>query len=489
MWLTIIALLLAPMAVLVCLRVFPGLDLRWFSAQGHLLAVSGIAVCALAAAAAALMTARRSGQPNVAWLGVGCVSVGLTMLGHGLTTPGVFDRPMNMWVSRLPYLGMCGFAVCLFGAGRSPKWWLNRFIRRHPTVSIAVPTGAITALVVAVSINPLALGGGRPYAWEESAFDIVSALVIILLLVVIRNHWMRWHLGYDVVQFAIVLAAASAIAALFAFEHGKFGQISWWDYHGYLMAGFGGAVYAVFRERSEERTLTDILGAAFVDDPFDLIVSGYPEALRSLVRAVEVKDAYTHGHSQRTARLSVELGLSMGLSPDRLRVIARGAYLHDVGKIGIPDAILNKPGKLTNDEWSIIHTHPQLGHELAATAPSLKEALPVILHHHERVDGNGYPNGLVGDGIPLEARVVAVADVWDALTSDRAYRRGWAPDMALAHILDGSGTHFDPIVVRAFTRLVGRWGVRSGQPGGAATIAWQAAETCHQVDAEEPALV
>ena len=98
-----------------------------------------------------------------------------------------------------------------------------------------------------------------------------------------------------------------------AFEHGKFGHVSWWDYHGYLMAGFGGAVYAVFRRRGDERTLTEVLNGAFVDDPFEHIVSGYPEALRSLVRAVEVKDTYTHGHSQRTARMAVELGLSMGL--------------------------------------------------------------------------------------------------------------------------------------------------------------------------------
>ena len=250
----------------------------------------------------------------------------------------------------------------------------------------------------------------------------------------VRTHWRRWHLGHDVFQFAIVLAATAAIAALVAFEHGKFRHVSWWDYHGYLLAGFGGAVYAVFRRRGDERTLTDVLNSAFVDDPFEHIVSGYPEALRSLVRAVEVKDTYTHGHSERTARLAVELGLSMGLAPDRLRVIARGAYLHDVGKIGIPDEILNKPDALTPEEWKVIQTHPQLGYELASAAPSLHEALPVILHHHERIDGGGYPAGLAGTDIPLEARVVAVADVWDALTSDRAYRNGWAPD-------DGAGPH------------------------------------------------
>jgi HD-GYP domain-containing protein (c-di-GMP phosphodiesterase class II) len=195
-----------------------------------------------------------------------------------------------------------------------------------------------------------------------------------------------------------------------------------------------------------------------------------------------VKDAYTHGHSQRTARLAVELGLSMGLSTDRLRVVARGAYLHDVGKIGIPDHILNKPGKLTPEEWVVIQSHPRLGFELASAAPSLAEALPVILCHHERVDGGGYPAGLCGAEIPLEARVVAVADVWDALTSDRAYRPGWAPATALAHIRDGAGTHFDPTVVDALARLVGGWGVRDDEHGGSSTVAWEAAETCHELD-------
>lgn len=210
---------------------------------------------------------------------------------------------------------------------------------------------------------------------------------------------------------AVVLAAASAVAALVAFEHGRFAQLFWWDYHGYLIAGFGGAIFVVFRYRRDEKTLTDILGDAFMDDPFEHIVSGYLEALRSLVRAVEVIDAYTHGHSQRTARVAVEPGLSIGLSTDRLRVIARGAYLHDVDKISIPDHILNKPGKLTAAEWVVIQSHPRLGFELASAAPSLTEALPVILCHHERVDGGGYPSGLSGGEIPLDARVVVAADV------------------------------------------------------------------------------
>ena len=485
-WRVVAALILGPVLVLLAFRGFPRFDARWFDAHSHLVIVAGIAAAALAAACAALFVAARSGNGNVIWLALACVAVGVNMLGHGLTTPGVFHGP-NEWVGRLPHLAMALFAVALLLAGRPPTSRLNKIVARAPMAAVAIPSVVMVAFAATIVADPLALAGGRELPWEDDVFDAVSAATIATLLLVIRTHWRRWHLGHDVVQFSVVLSASAAIAAVVAFEHGRFGQISWWDYHAYLLAGFGGAVFAVFQRRHDERALTEVLQTAFVDNPFDHIESGYPEALRSLVRAVEIKDAYTHGHSQRTARLAVELGLSMGLTPDRLRVIARGAYLHDVGKIGIPDEVLNKPGKLTPDERTVIETHPQLGYELAASAPSLKEALPVILHHHERVDGTGYPAGLAGTAIPLEARVVAVADVWDALTSDRAYRPGWAPAKALAHIRAGVGTHFDGAAVDALTRVVVGWGVRDTVREGAAEVAWEAAETCHELDAPTPA--
>ena len=263
-----------------------------------------------------------------------------------------------------------------------------------------------------------------------------------------------------------------------------FGQVSWWDYHVYLLVGFGAAVYALARRTRADRAVTDVLGSAFSDDPFEHIVHGYPEALRALVKAVEIKDSYTHGHSERTAHIATELGLRMGLPPDTLRVIARGAYLHDLGKIGIPDHILNKPGRLTEDEREVIETHPQLGYEMAAGSAPLAETLGVILHHHERFDGNGYPHGLTGKDVPIEARVVTVADVWDALTSDRAYRKGWSASEALAHIEAGRGTHFDPLVVDAMVSLAADWGIRRGSEPGHPEAAWAAAQTCHQVEPE-----
>ena len=478
----LVALLVTPLAGLVLLRLVPGLDLAFFDAQLHLVAVSGIAACALATAAVAVLAAVRSRHPGAVWLGIGCSAVGLFMLGHGLLTPGQFGRAPNQWVVRFPHVALFLFAASLLVAGRHASWGPNPWVERRPVTTAVLALTPMAALVVAAGLNERVFSGVAGLAWEENVFDVVSMVTIVMLIGSISTHWRRWQLGRDIVQFAIVLAAAMSVAAVTAFQHGRFGQLSWWDYHGFLLAGFGAAVYAVFQRGAGQGAITDVLRQAFDDDPFDHIERGYPEALRSLVRAVEIKDAYTHGHSERTARLAVEIGLRMRLSPDRLRAIARGGFLHDLGKIGVPDHILNKPGKLTPQERAIIETHPALGYQMASAAPSLNEALSVILHHHERVDGKGYPKGLKGSQIPLEARVVAVADVWDALTSDRAYRKGWSPQEALAHIEAGAGSHFDPKAVDALVQLATEWGVRRAPEEGHAEEAWEAVQTCHEID-------
>jgi putative nucleotidyltransferase with HDIG domain len=482
-WLAVVVLLLAPTLFIVFLRTFPGFDAQWFSASGHMLVVSAIAACALFVAAVAVVSATQTPQSGVVWLALGCSFVGLFMVGHGLSTPGALHhQSSNLWVLRMPYLALTGFAVCLLIAGRPQDRGLNRWVGRHPLIAVMTPLVPATAFVAAVVADSSRFHGATPFANENTWLAILSTAIIACLLVSIVRHGRRWHLGKDPVQLALVLAAAMSIAAVVSFEHGKFAQLSWWDYHAYLFAGFAAAVYAVVVRGRRQSAITGVLADVFVDDPFAHIVRGYPEALSTLVKAVEVKDSYTHGHSLRTAELAVELALQMSLPSDRLRIIARGAYLHDLGKIAIPDQILNKPGALTADERKIVETHPQLGYELASTAPSLQEVLTVILHHHERLDGKGYPAGLSGAAIPLEARVVAVADVWDALTSDRAYRPGWDPAHALAHIEAGRGTHFDPVVVDALERVMFNRGMATTNDPGFADEAWMAAQTCHEID-------
>jgi putative nucleotidyltransferase with HDIG domain len=180
------------------------------------------------------------------------------------------------------------------------------------------------------------------------------------------------------------------------------------------------------------------------------------EAVESLNATVDAKDPYTAGHSQRVQRIAVALGEELGLEREQLEVLRFAGLFHDIGKIGVPDAILTKPDRLTKLEYEIVKRHPEDGARIVGRLHSLHAAVPAVLHHHERWDGEGYPQRLRGDEIPLEAAVVGLADAVDAMTTDRPY----SPAMSLAdatdEVLRHRGTQFAPAVVDAFVALVGR---------------------------------
>lgn len=185
---------------------------------------------------------------------------------------------------------------------------------------------------------------------------------------------------------------------------------------------------------------------AELEDAYELTLWGW-------ARAVELRDQETAGHTQRVTELAVKIGRELGLNPRDLEDLRRGAILHDVGKLAIPDAILLKPGPLTPEEWAVMKQHPLHAYDWLKGIPFLQRALNVPLYHHERWDGSGYPHGLAGETIPLLARVFAVADVYDALTSDRPYRDAWPAQKALSYIREEAGRQFDPQVVEAFLNL------------------------------------
>jgi HD-GYP domain-containing protein (c-di-GMP phosphodiesterase class II) len=169
---------------------------------------------------------------------------------------------------------------------------------------------------------------------------------------------------------------------------------------------------------------------------------------------LDLRDRETEGHSRRVTELTVKLAKTLGMSDDEIIHIRRGALLHDMGKIGVPDSILHKPAKLTDEEWAIMRRHPQLAYDMLFIIEYLRPALEIPLNHHEKWDGTGYPRGLKGEEIPIVARLFAVVDVWDALTSDRPYRPAWSQDEALAYIREQSGKHFDPQVVDLFFKVI-----------------------------------
>lgn len=194
--------------------------------------------------------------------------------------------------------------------------------------------------------------------------------------------------------------------------------------------------------------------------------------LFSLAKAVEARDPYTQGHGRRVGHYAALLGRAIGMGKDELQALQWGAILHDIGKIGVPDAVLQKPGKLTDEEWSVMRSHPEIGADICAPLKSAKMLLPIIRHHHERWDGRGYPDGLTGEDIPLVARVMAVADAFDAITTDRPYREGCPPEVAFKILRNGAGTQWDPNLIEPFIRAVradtslSSTGVPEAEPAG-----------------------
>ncbi|MER6121523.1 HD-GYP domain-containing protein [Streptomyces sp. NPDC001795] len=216
--------------------------------------------------------------------------------------------------------------------------------------------------------------------------------------------------------------------------------------------------------------------------------AAHQATIRALVQAVDIKDGYTRGHSERVGQASVMIARELGMDDERLEVLRFAGILHDVGKLGVPTRLLRKDGPLTPEERRIIELHPEYGHEMVRGIGFLGEARSAILHHHERLDGSGYPYGLMGSQIPEFARVVAVADAFDAMTSTRSYRRARPVEAAVQELERCAGAQFDPAMVRALIRALHRHGwhpsvtaddVRANVPPPALPVAGQPAGRGH----------
>jgi HD-GYP domain-containing protein (c-di-GMP phosphodiesterase class II) len=182
----------------------------------------------------------------------------------------------------------------------------------------------------------------------------------------------------------------------------------------------------------------------------------YGDVVQALARAIDARDAYTHHHSDRTRSLVRSLGDEFRLPSQMIAHIEQGALLHDLGKVGIDDAILRKPGKLTTEEYAFMKKHPGIGYRILQPISHLQAAAAIVLYHQEWFNGQGYPEGLAGEEIPLGARLVSVIDAWDAMTSNRPYRNAMPKSAAIAELRRAAGTQFDPRAVDAFVRVVER---------------------------------
>ncbi len=184
------------------------------------------------------------------------------------------------------------------------------------------------------------------------------------------------------------------------------------------------------------------------------LMTAYDTTIEGWSRALDYRDSETEGHSRRVTGMTLKIAEAFGIRDDDLVHIRRGALLHDIGKLGVPDSILLKPGPLTAEEWAVMKRHPEIAFDLLSPIPYLEPALAIPYYHHERWDGTGYPVGLKGKQIPLPARIFAVVDVWDALSSDRPYRKAWPEDLVIGHLRSLAGQHFDPEIVNVFLNML-----------------------------------
>jgi PAS domain S-box-containing protein len=186
----------------------------------------------------------------------------------------------------------------------------------------------------------------------------------------------------------------------------------------------------------------------------DNLQAAYEKTIEGWVRALDLRDRETEGHTQRVTELTLRVARTLGYSEEELAHIRRGALLHDMGKMAIPDEILQKPGPLTEEEWKVMRRHPEYAHDMLSAISYLRPALDIPLYHHERWDGSGYPRGLKGEDIPKIARLFAIIDVWDALSSDRPYRKSLRRDQVIQYIIDMSGQLFDPELVKIVLPII-----------------------------------
>jgi HD-GYP domain-containing protein (c-di-GMP phosphodiesterase class II) len=413
----------------------------------------GVGVSALAATAAAVVlttAGARERDSRTVIVGGGFSLMAALLAVHGLVTPGVLVGPNGL-------VALTGAATLPVGGIVLALAALRPFtgpaaIPRILAVEGAIAVGIIALSVVGAAVPSLVPSMPEPKSPAAVATFVIGVAIFGALAVRAMHTFLLTRRLTDLVAVGgIVLLAAALYGALFLY----YDELGWWIGHVFELAGIGmvGAslVWDLRHGRRSHALAGDLRAGALVASEEAFLGA----RVRALVVRLGEKDTSTEEHTRRVASLAVQVGEELGLSPSRLRSLAIGGLLHDIGKLSLPTAILQKPGALDDDEYEIVKLHPERGRELLLELGGFDETVTrLVLDHHERLDGSGYPRRLRADGIDLSTRILAVCDVYDALVSDRVYRPAWPQARALQLLRDESGTAFDPRCVDALESVV-----------------------------------
>jgi len=400
------------------------------------------------------------GLYRVLFLSLGFVSLCAIFAVHGLTTPGIlvpnlFKEYSGSAVAISAYLSLAvpaGFFAFTYLPGvarleRSLPFWPAGWLVLIVVVGLMAYAGVAIYNTSLIARLPLS---EPPYS---TALAILSIALFFFAAMRQARNYRRARLASQAYLLGAFVLLADAAAAMVLFQ---VWTVGWWYYHLLMLAAVALALYALIVERSRAHSFRSVVSAALeLEVAIDVEEIDF-EVIAALVAAVEVKDRETQGHNRRVAQLCVEIGRQLGMSATELRVLARSGLLHDVGKLGIPDAIIEKQGPLDEYESAVMKTHPEIGVTILKRGGHFKRELLGVLYHHERMDGSGYPHGLVAEAIPIEARIVAVADTYDVLTTDRPYRHACDATEARRVVHEEAGSHLDQRVVAALMLALDR---------------------------------
>ncbi|WP_424768681.1 HD-GYP domain-containing protein [Paenibacillus sp. sgz302251] len=427
------------------------IDLNINAPYEHFYMVSIVSALALVLAIAVGFVAIRLRNIKISFLSLSYVSLATLFLLHGLSTPGF----------HLHHFGIPGSAAQLSVLFAAVWLWLSSFSVDQPLVKWLagcqrhlMPVWSTLLLIFCAVL--------WVFPDITDLFYLQSALmrwaVTLVIIGIIGSTMLRYLKNYLSTRFplqlAVVYSAGWMIIAQIILVTGQLWSTSWWLYHFLLLGSVIIMVAGIIKQYKSSGSITASVKLMFRANPRDWINNHISPSVKKLIMATEARDSYTAGHNYRVALYAFMLGEELGLSSEELRAIAQGGLVHDVGKLNTPDHILNKPGKLMPEERQVIEEHPVTGYDLCKRLGFMPAELSIIRSHHEKWDGSGYPDQLTGEQIPLLARVTAVADVYDALTSSRSYRKAMTHEAAMRIIVDESGKHFDPRCVQAWVQFV-----------------------------------
>ena len=478
-WSVVICVALAaPLALLVLLLTVPTLDLRLHAPTGHFFIVS---VATLASALIGLLLliwvdSIRSTQ--TVFLGLGFVAVAVIFATHGLSTPGFIVGGAMAAPEGASELGGYDYGY----AAPAAETAVDDHQEPFAVIVSAGLSQLVGAMFILLSGLPAGLPGIRATTRVRASFlpATLTALVAYFVVAMFMPSWLRfvptagwwnwavmgvtlamlayatwrywrvWRLTSFAGQLGTVMALVLLMETQISMHLGEVWHASWWLYHGLMLAAFLVLLGGWLAEARRAHSLLLFPRSLALRDGISRVHVARPDTLEALEIAVATKDTYTGEHMGRVAEYATALGEALALDKETLRRIDLAGRIHDVGKIAIPDAVLLKPGRLTEKEFEQVKHHAERGERIARASRALREVAPIVRAHHERFSGGGYPDGIAGDAIPLEARVISVVDTFDALSSPRVYRAARPLEEALAELERVAATQLDPEVVRAF---------------------------------------